>query len=252
MKMTNQMLRRNLRSEDPLDEPLALPTPRQPAATTPTKSGVSGKKIPKEQRAQIAKEAYQQLMGKVKEAIRFTGSIIEVPANSNFRPELCDMLIEIMANTGCTLTEALQTLGVHQQTSQTWTNNHPEWARAIAEGHLQAEAWWWRCGRMNLGNPYFNNTLYIYMTANRFHLRRQDPVRVEGSVNVNNQTETKILNVNVLRQLTDDQLKVLESISSTILTVPENGDAPRLGNGMPQVKPAKVVKPADPVEEEVL
>lgn len=252
MKMTNKMLRQRLNSETEFPPEVAPPVVAAPARRGVVGKTISSQKIDRVERARIAKQAFTELMANVKDAIKFGGSFLQAD-RTTFRPELCDMLISVMANTGCTTIEALQILGIHKQTSVTW-EKYPEWVAAQVEGQIQAEAWWWRCGRVNLSNPYFNNTLYIYQTANRFHLRRQDPVRIEGAVDVNNKSETKILNVNVLRQLSDDQLKVLESIGSTILTVPENGAAPRLSiAGQTEVVPTKrKIKMTEvPVEEEV-
>lgn len=60
---------------------------------------------------------------------------------SNYKPEYCDKIVEVMAQ-GYSLEAAAAKLDIPIRCLYDWQAKHPEFSQAIHEGRIKALAWW--------------------------------------------------------------------------------------------------------------
>jgi hypothetical protein len=113
-----------------------------------------------------------------------------------YRPEMCERVIEILSQ-GRTKMDAAALLGIHPSQITRWCDAEsdmyvPEFAEAVELGEALSGLWWREQGRLNLGNKYFNSTLFMMNMQNRFGWTR----KLEG--NITKITEDrKVLEINI-------------------------------------------------------
>lgn len=128
---------------------------------------------------------------------------------SSYSPTLCGEMVGLMAQ-GMSMNEAIVRLGHTTNVLSSWSEKHPQFAKALEEGRALQQAWWEAIGRVNIFNPSFNSTLFIYITANCFGWRRTD---AQQTVNVNNSGTVNHRHVHLkvsLKGMSDEDLRVIE------------------------------------------
>jgi hypothetical protein len=86
---------------------------------------------------------------------------------------------------GGTLEELAIALNVLPDTVRHWVDAHPEFASMVRQGLEVSRAWWERMGRTNLNNRNFNNTLFKFFMAERFHALGNSPSNNLGEHSTN-------------------------------------------------------------------
>ena len=99
---------------------------------------------------------------------------------SKYDPAFCEAIIAA-GEEGQTLAEMAATIGVDRSTLKDWTDQHPDFSRAVKIGLDRAQAWWERQGRVATfgGCDGFNATSYIFQMKNRFKEDWRDKVEQE-------------------------------------------------------------------------
>lgn len=148
---------------------------------------------------------------------------------SAYTPSIGPDLIECMSQ-GMGFYEGLAHLGFTVNQATKWLRQYPEFKEAYRAGRALQRAWWERVGRINIFNPNFNATMYIYLTANFFGWRRADPstkVEVENTGKITHDHRHVVLKVE-LGKLTDEQLRTIEA-ARRIVDATAASDSTRAG-----------------------
>lgn len=94
-------------------------------------------------------------------------NIIKRGVKTIYREEMCDQVTLYMSQ-GMSQCEASARLGICSDTWYQWKLIHPEFAQAVKNGEMYAQAWWEKIGRENIHNKMFNSVLWYMNMKNRF------------------------------------------------------------------------------------
>lgn len=78
---------------------------------------------------------------------------------TKYRPELCDLVIEV-GEQGGWLCEMAEACDVARNTMDVWAAEHPEFLEALTRAKQKAQAWFEREGREGLKADKFNAALW--------------------------------------------------------------------------------------------
>lgn len=113
---------------------------------------------------------------------------------SKYDPAFCDRVIE-MGKEGKTLAEMADGLDIDRSTLTDWTEQHPEFSRAVKSGLDRAQAWWEKKGRIATfgGVDGYNATSYIFQMKNRFKEDWRDKQEREHSGHVKTERVERVI-----------------------------------------------------------
>lgn len=111
---------------------------------------------------------------------------------TKYRPEMCNVVIEIMSDGG-SLAEVAAEIDVCEETIQSWKKEGGDqfiydFSVAVKTGIRKSKAWWEKHGRKHLENKEFNSTLWYMNMKNRF--KWSDRQEIDQKVEVNDTSLT--------------------------------------------------------------
>lgn len=123
-----------------------------------------------------------------------------MPRESLYRPEYCDLVIELGRN-GASKTKMAAQIGVARKTLDTWATLHDEFGEALELALTHSEAWWEEKGEqgMFMGKA-FNASVWTFTMECRFH-RNYSPVKRKEISGPDGGPITQAV------ELTDDELR---------------------------------------------
>lgn len=128
---------------------------------------------------------------------------------SNYRSEMCDLLLGIMSK-GESIVCVAADFGVCTDKIYEWRDKHPEFQRAISRGMALAEAYWERMAKSALENRRtLNSGLWGMIMKNRFGW--------SDKLDSNQVTEKKVTLKLDLADVSDDGLSKLENMEPAAL-----------------------------------
>ena len=98
-------------------------------------------------------------------------------ANNKYRPEYCDLLVEMMSK-GSAFIEFCAAVKVSKQTFYLWRDRYPAFKEAHELATSLAEAHWVKKGEENAGNPDFNAAMYHFQMGSRFGIGKTRKIKV--------------------------------------------------------------------------
>lgn len=167
----------------------------------------------------ISRELILQQMGLMPKPLpKRTIQKIKSGRPTKYSPELCEKLIDIMAQ-GKSKTTAITELGISVKTFWDWTteyiedvdeegklykrsnnNFQPNFLKALKIAEQLNLSWWEEMGRMNINNKDFNSTLYMMQMQNRHGWSR----RIDGKIDIN---ETHTERQEIVFKFETDEIK---------------------------------------------
>lgn len=135
---------------------------------------------------------------------------------TNYRPEMCDKIIEV-AGRGGHIAEMRLSIGVYsKETWYEWKEKYPEFAEAVRIAELVSLVWWERYGRDNLTTKNFSATSYAMIMNNKF----KDDYSRTGSGNTEITINTVNLSPEQLEQKIAQKLDKLRTLGITLDSEP--------------------------------
>jgi hypothetical protein len=103
------------------------------------------------------------------------------PANSKYKPEMCDVVVEL-GKTGASQKIMFSSLGISKQTADRWKKEKPDFAEAMDRAVVEAQAWWEREALANLNNRTYNTRLFEIATRAQFPADYKERMEIKQDI----------------------------------------------------------------------
>ena len=99
---------------------------------------------------------------------------------TKYKPQIHIREVMVHLAQGKSMLETAYDMGFCINTFNRWRRDNPDFEKAVNIGKSLAEGWWQKKGRENIGNPYFNQQLWMMNMANRYYWTRSMVGREES------------------------------------------------------------------------